>query len=80
MVITLNQRSQESIAKTTGLKVSDIIAMDSEKVDEAIEKKIGRKLTHLKSSDSRLTVRGSVYVFLDRLVSLSSIEKILSKI
>ena len=80
MYITLNERTQKSIEKSTGIKVRDMVAMDAEKIDLAIEKRMGKKLQFLSSKGGKLSVRGSVYIFLNRLISVFIIDKKLSQI
>ena len=64
--MTLNQISKRSIEKQTGLTWTQIVDMDIEELDKAIERKIGKKLTFLQKVDSRLSGRGSVYLALNR--------------
>ena len=45
MEMTLNQISRKSIEKQTGLQWSQIVNMDVEELDKAIERKIGKKLS-----------------------------------
>lgn len=67
--VVLNQKSMESVKKQTGLGVEQIILMDIEDIDKAIEKKIGKKLSYPTKFDIRLFGRGSVYLFLGRFFS-----------
>lgn len=62
----LNKISRKSIEKQTGLSWSQIVSMDVEELDKAIERKIGKKLSFPKKHDSRLSGRGSVYLALNR--------------
>lgn len=64
--MTLNQLSKKSIEKQTGLSWYQIVNMDAEELDAAIEKKIGKRLSFPKRMDSRLSGRGSVYLTLNR--------------
>ena len=64
--ISLNQKSRESIEKQTGLTVEQIMEMDIEDIDNAIEKKIGKKLSYPTQTDLQLYGRGSIYLFLNR--------------
>ena len=66
MQITLNQESKRSVEKMTGLSYDQIISMEIEDVESAIEKKIGKKLKFNTEKDSRLPNRGSVYLSLNR--------------
>lgn len=62
----LNQASRYSVEKQTGLTVEQIVEMDIEDIDSAIEKKIGKKLGYTGQIDPRLRGRGSVYMALNR--------------
>lgn len=64
--MTLNQISKKSIERQTGLSWNQIVNMDVEELDKAIEKKIGKKLSFSKKYDSRLSGRGSVYLALNK--------------
>ena len=66
MEMTLNQESKKSIEKQTGLTWSQIVNMDVDELDKAIERKIGKKLSFPQKHDSRLSGRGSVYLALSR--------------
>lgn len=64
--MTLNQISKKSIERQTGLSWNQIVNMDVEELDKAIEKKIGKKLSFSKKYDSRLSGRGSIYLALNK--------------
>lgn len=66
MEMILNKISKKSIERQTGLSWSQIVSMDVEELDKAIERKIGKKLSFSKKYDSRLSGRGSVYLALNR--------------
>lgn len=66
MEMALNQISKKSIEKQTGLTWSQIVNMDVDELDKAIERKIGKRLSFPKKHDTRLSGRGSVYVALNR--------------
>lgn len=66
MEMSLNQISKRSIEKQTGLCWDQIVSMDIEDIDKAIERKIGKKLSFRKRYDPRLSGRGSVYLALNR--------------
>ena len=51
------------------MDAQNISQMDTEVIDKNIEKKIGKKLKFEKEEDSRLIGRGSVYIYLFRLIS-----------
>ncbi|MDR0799224.1 MAG: hypothetical protein LBN18_05655 [Dysgonamonadaceae bacterium] len=66
MQIALNQESKQSIEKVTGLSYDQIISMEIETIENAIEKKIGKRLKFRNKKDSRLPSRGSAYLALNR--------------
>ena len=72
MTITLNKQSRASIEKITGIPYDDLLAMDVEEIDVAIEKKIGKKLKFKPVTDFRLIGRGSVYLYLNRLFDFNA--------
>lgn len=47
--MTLNQISRKSIERQTGLSLNQIVNMDVEELDKAIERKIGKNYLFLKS-------------------------------
>jgi len=67
MTISLNRQSRVSIGKMTGIPYDDLLTMDIDSIDAAIEKKIGKKLKFKPVADSQLIGRGSVYLYLNRL-------------
>ena len=78
----LNDRSKASILKRTGLTFEQIQSMSLEEIERHIEKKIGRKLELKMPKNHYLqtTVRGSVWLFLNRINNFKKESKILSKI
>lgn len=76
---SLNNKSEASILKATGLSVSEIRNMDLQDIERVIEKKIKKKLDYnLKKQDSVFS-RGSVYAYLSRFITFD-VDKKLSKI
>lgn len=71
MAFTLNQTSKKYLEQVSGLSWNQVIEMDVEDLDKAIEKKIGKQLTFFKRDDSRLPGRGSVYLTLKRFLSFN---------
>lgn len=76
----LNERSKKAIQRKLGLDAEAISKMKVEDIDERIEKKIGKKLKTIPEYDIRLAGRGSVYLFLLRLLGIKTIDKQLAKI
>lgn len=75
----LNITTQEAIKKNVGLDIDEISLMDTDLLDERIEKKIRKKLEH-QTKLNNLTSRGSVYIELGRLMPMDDIDKMLTKI
>lgn len=76
----LNQKSKNRISKSVGLPFEQVVSMDVEDLDNQIEKQIGKKLYPSYRKGNTLINRGSVYMYLQRLISRSSIDEKLSKI
>lgn len=74
-----DSKTEEYISKSVGLPYEEIVNMSDEDLDAHIEKKIGKKL---KPSCDILGFfgRGSVYLYLKRLIKMEDIEKRLAKI
>ncbi|MBP6429919.1 MAG: hypothetical protein KA273_05920 [Bacteroidales bacterium] len=75
----LNDKSKKSIEKKTGLAFEELISTDAETIDSIIEEKIGKKLKN-KYKFGNYVARGSVYIYLKRLLNRKDIDSILSKI
>ena len=80
MPFILSDETKENIQKDTGIPVDEMIAMSATSIDAKIEQKIRKKLTLKQSHDPRLRSRGSVYLFLNRLLRIDKIDRKLSKI
>lgn len=79
-MFTLKAKTKQNIEKGVGLSVDQLSKMSAKKIDDYIEKRIGKKL-HLRIQRNKyLCPRGSVYLFLGRLLSLKSNNKKLSRI
>ncbi|NQT01335.1 MAG: hypothetical protein HQ580_04900 [Planctomycetes bacterium] len=79
-MFVLGKKIKKNIEKTTGLPVSSISKMSSEKINAHIEKKIGKKLRLSVPKDKRLIGRGSVYIALRRLLSSKKINRKIARI
>jgi hypothetical protein len=77
--VYLNEKSRLAIEKSVGLSFESIKTMDAEEIDKHIENKIGKKL-EIDKKGGRFFGRGSVYLYLGRLLDIYIIDKILSKI
>ncbi|MDR1555849.1 MAG: hypothetical protein LBS88_02295 [Tannerellaceae bacterium] len=65
MDFTLNQDTESTIKRVTGMTAEEIRDTDIETVQQGIEKKIGKKLSFGKEG-ARLTVRGNAHIALGR--------------
>lgn len=74
------EKTKDAILKKTGLNLVEIKTLSDEEVEKRIESKIGKKLKLINPEDARLYGRGSVYIFLKRLMGISEIDTKLSKI
>jgi len=79
-MFALNTKVKQNIEKDTGLSVAQMSKMSAKNIDDHIEKRIGKKL-HLRiQRNKHLCPRGSVYLFLRRLLPLKRADKKLSRI
>jgi hypothetical protein len=76
----LSEETKNNIQKDTGIPINEMLSMSATSIDIKIEKKIGKKLTLKQTNNSRSKSRGSVYLFLNRLLHMGNIDKKLSKI
>jgi len=79
MQLTLNKASKKTLERRFGISVVDLSKMDIEALDRVVEKKIQKKLTYQTRYKSLIS-RGSIYLFLNRLLSLKEVDKGLSQI
>ncbi len=80
MYFVLNDKSKKSIERRTGISVQEMISMDAVDIDNTLEKKARKKFKYLIKIGNVLISRGSVYLFLQRLIPMGRIDKKLSKI
>ena len=76
----LNAKSKVYIKETVGLPFEDILELNSSDIDNQIEKKIKKKLTHKPSSVFLSSGRGTPFLYLWRLLDIKVIDKLLAKI
>lgn len=79
MEITLNEKSKKHLKNHIGISVSDMARMDATQLDKIIENKIGKKLRY-QSKYKHLISRGSVFLYLEKFLGISFIDKKISKI
>lgn len=77
---TINLKTKRAIERITGLSSIEIGNTEIERVDAAIEEKIGKKLKMDTQLDKHFIPRGNVYLFLRRLLSIRFIDKALGRI
>jgi hypothetical protein len=80
LLFTLNDKTKRSIGNRIGINTNELVELDAEDIDRHIERKIGKKLKSEPERDIRLIGRGSVYMFLLRLIGTKEIDAKLSKI
>lgn len=76
----LNDKTKQNIEKHLDLNIDSLKSMNSYQIDQYIEKKNNIKLQLENYKDYRLQGRGSVYIFLNRLIEITGINKYLSRI
>lgn len=80
-MLELNEKTKKNIQKVTGLTVSEISEYSVERVDSLIEEKLGEKLkvTVPRNEYLRKSSRGSIFIWLSRLINLDDIDRKLLK-
>ena len=76
----LDDTIKKHIEESTGMSFDEIVNSDWETIDKNIEKKIGKKLKHGSIGGDVMYSRGTPYITLGRVMSLSSAEKELKKL
>ena len=79
-MFNLNEKSKLIVKKNTGIDANMIPDMSFDEIESQIEKHKKIKIKKTLIKDRRLTSRGSVYLFLRRLIDIKTINKKLSKI
>ena len=75
----LNKKTQDSLYRKIGLTYDQMQKMDVEEIDAFIEKRIGKKLTPAITMKN-LVNRGSVYLFFNRMLPMSVVDRRLAEI
>jgi len=75
MKFKLSEKSKSNIRSSTGLKASDISSMDFSEWDEYLENRLKKKLQFTMPSDPRLIGRGSILLFLGRILDIAPINR-----
>jgi len=76
----LHEETKKNIYKKTGINADKMLNMGTKQIDTNIEEKIGKKLKLKHTNDHRLRSRGSVYLFLLRILKIGKINKKLAHI
>ncbi|MFZ3171043.1 MAG: hypothetical protein WA118_03540 [Carboxydocellales bacterium] len=76
----LNEKTKKNIQKHVGIPFESIITMNFKEIEHAIQKKKDKKIKFDSTVDKRLIGRGSVYLFLSRIMGMDKIDKKLSNI
>ena len=71
MSFILSEETKNNIQKDIGIPINEMVSMPATSIDSLIEKKIGKKLILKQTNDSRLKSKGSVYLFLNRLLHIN---------
>ncbi len=71
----LNDKSKLSVKKVTGIEADDISSMSYNQINFYIEKRVRKKLKFSTSDNSDLIVCSSIFLFLNRLARMFSIDK-----
>lgn len=84
-MLALDNKTKRIIHVHTGLKTKEISGMAHDDIENHLERKMGKKIKLRINNGKRqgnkgLIGRGSVYLFLKRLVGLKDIDKALHKI
>ena len=79
-MLPLSLKTKQNIEKSVGISTDQISSMSTTELDTHIEKKIKKKLRIYIPRDSLLIGRGSVYIYLRRLMEMDIIDKVLSRI
>lgn len=75
----LNDKTKLSLGKSAGLNYSQLVEMSSDEIDNYLQKRRGKRF-RLSLKLGQLTNRGSVYLYLNRLIHEKEIDRKLSKI
>lgn len=79
-MLSLTKKSKAIIKKRTGLDVKKLSNTDFCILDKNLEKKTHHELQHMSGDDDQLLGRGSVYVYLNRLLDIKKTNKEISRI
>ena len=75
----LNSNTKSNLKKTIGLDYQQLVEMSVEEIDKYIENRQGKPL-RIRNKIGQFINRGSVYLYLNRLIGSKEIDRKLSKI
>jgi len=75
----LNSHTKSNLKKTIGLDYQQLVEMSVEEIDKYIEHRQGKRLG-IRNKIGQFINRGSVYLYLNRLIGSKEIDRKLSKI
>jgi len=75
----LNNNTKTSLKKTTGLDYQQLVEMSAEDIDNYIQHRLGKRF-RIRNKFGQFINRGSVYLYLNRLIGKKEINRKLSKI
>lgn len=77
-MFSLDEKSKDSISKTTGLTVEQIADMDFDEIDRHLGTRVKHDITDF-IMDSRLLGRGQVYSYVDRFIDITETGRVLKR-
>ncbi len=79
-MFTLSDKTKSNIKKSTGIDTSEITVMPHDTLDQKIEKKIGKKIKTKFIKTKGFSVRGNIYIALNRVLRESWLNKQMAKL
>ena len=75
----LNNSTKQTLKRTTGLDYSQLVEMSAEEIDNYLQKKAHKRF-RLQNKISSFVNRGSVYLFLNKVMSMDKINEKIARI
>jgi len=75
----LNNSTKQTLKRTTGLDYSQLVEMSAEEIDNYLQKK-AQKRFRLQNKIGSFVNRGSVYLFLSKVMSMDKINEKIARI
>jgi len=70
----LNTSTKRNLKRVTGLEYDELVAMSAEEIDTYLQKRAGKRFS-LKAKIGGFVSRGSVYLYLNRIIGDRQINK-----